>query len=268
MSRSCALMLALVLLSNSAPTGEPARTKDKSADAPKLLFHLSFDEGSLTATGAGGPVNPLAAPKAPTFEDGRRGKALCLSPARDWRIVYPTKGRLDLDAGTISWWVKYPRDFPERPRGDLFQTGDAKTHNAITVRFHWARRRKAGFWFVTYFHAKRLRPVRFTIMDWYGRSVGKWKPGEWHHVMIVWDTLRGVALYYDGKSVAGPPTNNGPFVFLEASPEMVFGPANLSVDEFRIYDRPLTPADLARMTGLPRADNLPKEMKVKYHYVR
>ena len=49
---------------------------------------------------------------------------------------------------------------------------------------------------------------------------------------------------------------------------MIFGPANLSLDEFRVYDRPLTPAALARLTGLPPAEDLPENVEVQYLYVR
>ena len=153
------------------------------------------------ARGAGGPIEPVSAPKAPAFEEGKRGEALRMSPERAYEIAYPTKGNLDLNAGTISWWVKYPADFCDRARGDLFRTGDKDSCNAITVRFHWTTRRKAGFWFIAYFHAKRLRRVRVAAMDWQSRVVSKWRPGEWHHVMIVWDTLRGVT----STSTARPP---------------------------------------------------------------
>ena len=56
--------------------------------------------------------------------------------------------------------------------------------------------------------------------------------------------------------------------FLDPSSEMIFGPANLSVDEFRVYHRPLTPAALARLTGLPPGEDLSENVEVQYLYVR
>jgi hypothetical protein len=86
--------------------------------------------------------------------------------------------------------------------------------------------------------------------------------------MIVWNDLRGITKFFDGKAVGGPPTNNGPFAFQDAAETMTIGPSGVMLDDFRIYDRPMTPVALAKLSGLPPADKLPASMELTYDYVK
>jgi hypothetical protein len=83
----------------------------------------------------------------------------------------------------------------------------------------------------------------------YNSLTGPALSAGWHHVVFVAKTGAS-RLYIDGAVVA---TNNTVFATLGAASSQSFGGTNATVDEFAIYHRALTAADVARHYAL-RAD--------------
>lgn len=86
---------------------------------------------------------------------------------------------------------------------------------------------------------------------------GVWDDGLWHHYAVTFDEQDGVRIYKDGKpfahrpDVAGPLPSEckAPFMMgaSEANNEYFEG----SLDEVRVYDHPLTPAEIQVLATIP-----------------
>ena len=175
----------------------------------------------------------------PSLVDGHRGKGLSLSGLDDFVEVYRDR-RLDLTgtAVTLDAWVKpgeWSGDFRIVGKGDHQYALKMKDEDTLEFFIH------SGTW----------RPVRATVpADFYG---------NWHRVSGTYDgtTLR---LYIDGREVASTPfsgridtssaeVNIGrDFETSWNDPYDVGRMANGVVDDVRIYDRALTPAELSEDT--------------------
>jgi beta-galactosidase len=176
--------------------------------------------------------------------DGHRGTGLYLSGLDDFVEVYRDR-RLDLTgtAVTLDAWVKpgeWSGDFRIVGKGDHQYALKMKDENTLEFFIH------SGTW----------RPVRATVpADFYG---------NWHRVSGTYDgtTLR---LYIDGREVASAPfsgridsssaeVNIGrDFETSWNDPSDVGRMAHGVVDDVRIYDRALTPAELSADTPAGRA---------------
>ncbi|WNV85981.1 glycoside hydrolase family 2 TIM barrel-domain containing protein [Umezawaea sp. Da 62-37] len=172
---------------------------------------------------------------APEFVDGHRGKAISLSGLDDFVEVYRDR-RLDLTgtALTLDAWVKPARwtgDFRIISKGDHQYTLKMKTENTLEFFVH------SGTW----------RVVQAQVpADFYD---------NWHRVSGTYDGA-ALRLYIDGREVGSTPFTGA---IDTSSAEVNIGrdfetswndPSNVgrmshgTVDDVRIYDRPLTPAEL------------------------
>lgn len=175
----------------------------------------------------------------PSLVDGHRGKGLSLSGLDDFVEVYRDR-RLDLTgtAVTLDAWVKpgaWNGDFRIVGKGDHQYALKMKTADTLEFFIH------SGTW----------RPVQAKVpADFYG---------NWHRVSGTYDgsTLR---LYIDGREVGSVPfrgridsssaeVNIGrDFETSWNDPSTVGRMAHGVVDDVRIYDRALTPAELTADT--------------------
>lgn len=239
------------------------RASASAADEPVVLFHLPFD-GDLKAKTIKGAASPVRFPEKPLFATGKNGLALILFNDKAWHLVYETRRNLNMSSGTVAFWIK-PLAVEKKARNhaEIFRTGDENGLNMIRLRYASPTRERNGK-FYGCLMAKRLRRTLLQVCSWRGSAEKDWKTGEWHHIMLVWDDLRGVALFFDGQSVVGPPTNNGPFVFFDMDAEMSLGPASVALDDFIIMDRPITPAVFADLTGTEYNGEPSKVIEYKY----
>ena len=237
----------------------------KDDDRAKIIFHLPFDENlnAKTQTGNGMPIKNQTNAH---FVPGKKGKALILWDPNGWSLAYEIKNNLNSSSGTIAFWIM-PLEKKDEKHHLLFSTGKSKDQNLMYISYSSPTKTKGGK-FIAIFSVKRLRPVRFQISSWGYKAENKWKKAEWHHVMLVWDELRGVALFFDGQPVTGPPTNNGPFVFLKSAFQMRLGPALVAIDDFLILDRPVNPADFAILTKTSFSKPPSKAIEYKYTEAR
>lgn len=176
---------------------------------------------------------------APSLVDGHRGKGLYLSGLDDFVEVYRDR-RLDLTgtAVTLDAWVRpesWSGDFRIVGKGDHQYALKMKTENTLEFFIH------SGTW----------RAVQAPVpADWYG---------NWHRTTGTYDgsTLR---LYIDGREVgslaySGRIDRSSGEVNIGRDSETEWNdPSNVGrmahgvVDDVRIYDRALTPSDLASDT--------------------
>ncbi|MFD0203331.1 MULTISPECIES: glycoside hydrolase family 2 TIM barrel-domain containing protein [Saccharothrix] len=172
---------------------------------------------------------------APELVDGHRGKALHLSGLDDFVEVYRDR-RLDITgkALTLDAWVK-----PAAWSGDFRILGKGDHQYALKMKDE----RTLEF----FIHSGTWRAVRATVpSDFYG---------NWHRVSGTYDGT-ALRLYIDGREVASTPftgaidpssaeVNIGrDFETSWNDPSNVGRMAHGTVDDVRIYDRPLTPAEL------------------------
>ncbi|WP_184918841.1 glycoside hydrolase family 2 TIM barrel-domain containing protein [Saccharothrix ecbatanensis] len=172
---------------------------------------------------------------APELVDGHRGKALFMSGLDDFVEVYRDR-KLDITGKTLTLdaWVKPARwsgDFRIVGKGDHQYALKLKSANTLEFFIH------SGTW-----HA-----VQATVpSDFYG---------NWHRVSGTYDGT-ALRLYIDGREVASTPftgaidpssaeVNIGrDFETSWNDPSKVGRMAHGAVDDVRIYDRTLTPAEL------------------------
>ena len=199
MNRMAVSMLCLAFLVDSSLSGDDLQE----------LYYDSFDNGKV---------------------EGVVGKATARGPTIDAR------GKLDLDRGTLAFFVKSVK--------------------APTV-CEWARLggangiRGGGYWGMLLSFDIRRRDSLFNFYDM-GRYapplklppfVGRWKAGEWHHLAAVWDRNEGIRVYEDGKRVA---SNWGKHRWeWNLIPETLFFSG--TVDEAHVYAVPLTDSQIAQL---------------------
>ena len=153
-----------------------------SAEENMASCVLSF-ENNLTTQGGVSPVSS----EGIRFTTGRSGPAAEF--VKGSVLTYTTEGHFDPKRGTLEMWI--------RPNWDSTQ--------ALGERFFWgidsdpgkSNRTVLGFLGkegkgVLYFGSDGAISELSTLVDW--------RPGEWHHVKVCWDTdSKCRALYVDGK---------------------------------------------------------------------
>lgn len=234
-----------------------------SEEAPKVLFYLSCDN-TLEAKAGGDILEPLEKSGATaSYVKGKKEGALKLyGTVQPYR--YSTEKSFNIKSGTIAFWLRIPEEAASVKSDSIFQTGRKEDFNRIEMKFSApSRGKKAKFY--TNFNVKRMRPETFSMCSWGQAQENKWMPGEWIHVIVVWDDLQGVALFYNGQQVIGPPGNNGVFAIMPKAGTMDFGPACAIIDELYIFDRPVAPAQVAEITGAKFS--LSPVSEIKYMYV-
>jgi len=113
--------------------------------------------------------------------------------------------------------------------------------------------------------AKTGNTLQFAMQDgntWQGPtwapSAAMWTANSWHHVAMTWGAPSGMALYFDGLWVGGVPYSGGIYVkngmdavglgnlYLSGSTANANYVQNATIDQFRIFDYPRSPQDIAR----------------------
>jgi len=221
-------MVAAWLGSALAATGN-------AAAQPDPVFYASFDSG-FEATMR--DDSRLSADKSgfPRLVPGRFGNALLAGP-KSGSVSYPARGVIDRRQGTVEMWVA-PVDW------DGF---DGKFHVFFQMRDVGA------LYLYKYLDSPRLLmlgtddaeqgPYHFSARD------ADWAPRQWRHIAGTWSE-DGVLAYVDGVAQTDEPiaavlpqSTGGQFQI----GDLTWSTLRLSssvIDEVRIYDRALTPAQV------------------------
>ncbi|MDA8384163.1 MAG: hypothetical protein M0037_14115 [Betaproteobacteria bacterium] len=204
---------------------------------PRPTLYVSFDRG-FDGQGPGGVVKATVVGLSPTLAAGKVGQALKIGPLSG-HLDYPTAGILNAREGSIEMWVK-PVDW---------RSTDGWFHV-----FFDARGQGALYLYKYYQNAELL--MLSTADQAHGpyfssAAAVDWAPGKWHFIAGTWSS-RGVMLYVDGV-----PTTRRPVPCqLPKSLGSSFSLGDLAwdrprftttlLDEVRLYDVALTPAQVAR----------------------
>ncbi len=216
------------------------------ADLPQPLFYCTFDrrtdadhsggEGSATAMAPDAIL--VAAAERPQddaekrFVQGKVGRARRF----DAGLVYPTRGNFSPLRGTVMMWVQ------PTWRGDR--------EDLYTVFFG------CRDWGLVY----KYTTQPYITFGWiqadghyhYGAtgSVEGWRPGEWHHLAVVYDAVgaKQRTLYLDGQRMRTSPIPSHRRCALLFSVGAGVGgvnPARSAIDELALFDLPLSDDQIA-----------------------
>lgn len=242
--RSLWIASALVCLLLAAATAATA------AEPSGVLLYAGF-EGTANATVAAGSPTAEGVKGAPQFAPGRRGEAL-LSGDAQGAVSYAVTDNLLADRGSIEFWV-CPQDWNglDKMFHVFFEAGDP----GWLMIYKYYNRDESS-------HLSGLFLVSPDKKNWtYANAdIKDFQPGQWHHVLCTWSSLDAV-FYLDGKPAAStlmprvPQGLTGRFIVGD-QPMTIKRNASSLIDEFYVYDRPLT-ADEAKWTYEHAADRQP-----------
>ena len=224
-----------------------------AAAAPRsdgLLFRVSADHG-FAADRAGGDPLPNFQSKVALVPDGKSGSAIRWQD--DGVVSWNAPGNIYGRRGTLSFFWRSREPVGVAPFV-IFRVGfaDHTSWDMAFLRIDWNGH---GFdAFVTDTNLARVR-VSFKLDT-------PPAPDAWHHIAFAWDETVGVRLYVDGKEVArkdqAADLDSGLDQFGLAgrviSPHQVQSRYSFmrgsDLDEIRIYDRMLSPPDVAALVNL------------------
>ncbi|TWB80356.1 concanavalin A-like lectin/glucanase superfamily protein [Nitrospirillum amazonense] len=218
-----------------------------AAEAGGLLFRVSADSG-FVADVAGGQAVPNFQDKVKIVPTGVSGGAI--EWPDDGVLAWDAPGNIYAQRGTLSffWRSRYPMGVAPFV---IFRVGfaDHTSWDMAWLRIDWNGH---GFdAFVTDANLARTR-VSFTLDT-------PPAPDAWTHIAFAWDETTGVRLYLNGKEVARQDAKGDYDVGLDQfglagrtiSPHQVQSRYSFmrggDVDEIRIYDHMLAPADMAAL---------------------
>ncbi len=197
-----------------------------------IVAHWSFDEGTTTSAGdfsGNGNTGTLTNMDANTdWVNGKLGKALDFDGTNDY--INTSSGLLNgLTNATISFWIYY------RGGTGIWGQGDGSTSSFMQTTRLFFRSGDSQDWGIT-------NP--FTV-------------NEWQHITITRNTS-SLSIYKNGVLVQGPQADTGLAISAAASTNFNIGrvPAGSSgatsytnsiIDDFRIYNRVLSDAEIASL---------------------
>jgi len=220
-------------------------TAGAHADAPKLLFRVSADQGFVADHADGDPV-PNFQDKVKIVPTGVQGGAI--EWADDGVLAWNAPGNIFAERGTLSFFWR-PRYAVGEAPFVIFRVGyaDHSSWDMAWLRIDWNGH---GFdAFVTDANLARTR-VSFELDV-------KPQPQDWVHLAFAWDETAGVRLYVDGKPAARVDTTGDYDAALDQlglagrvmAPYQVQSRYNFlrgsDFDEIRVYDRMLDDAGMA-----------------------
>ena len=244
MMRHTLLTLIAFLLSITVLTAE-------ENNDPSLIFQASFDGYTVTAEkSAGYKKSPnFPASLALRMHKGVAGKGNALTLNATETLRYSNYKNHDPKKGTISFWVA---SLNWKPSEKFFQVFyDASLPNCRFLIYKYAQDSNLRF-YISLNNKEEYISIPLKNEDW--------APGRWHKIDAVWDETR-MALYLDGvlakpqiytrnpivfnNPKVYPETREGGYMSLGGSKAFRHDPQHTTAfDEFKIYDRLLTPAEI------------------------
>ena len=173
-------------------------------------------------------------------------------------IQFPTEGVLNLEAGTVEFWIKMGWDAVElmnvvgKPERFIFLTY-ARTADAIFLQFEGRPEQGA---LISAIAGMRIKSANVWY-DAYSEGLDL-KIGEIHHMAGTWGQ-DGVKLYLDGELAATNDFKGGPTLMADVfqinngdGPTNFDFPTDCVVDEFRLSDHQKTQGELIMVAVSPK----------------
>lgn len=225
--------LSLLVSGASLPLTEAAD------QPPQTLLYVPFDgsaDATVAADGYGKGSYTII-----RYHPGRKGQAAEIgSRFLPSGLMAPCALNLDKGQGTIELWFcpQWDNTDPKQQRFHRVVVADEKDWNAPGHTLLNFGSGSVGF------HLRTTEDLGV------GASVGNWKAGEWHHVVVTWDCTFGLRLFLDGaqageRKAAWTVSDVLPSRRLHLGCEA--NGTNLCdgwLDDFRIYDRALAPEEV------------------------
>lgn len=249
--RSLTSALALATAALTATTAQAQET------SPGLLFHAPLDTG-FDATVAHGEAVPNFRANVRIVPDGAIGGAAHW--ADDGYVAWRAPGNMRGTRGTLSFFWRAREPLGEAPFV-IFRAGfaDHTSWDMAFLRIDWNGH---GFdAFVTDTNLSRIR------VSWRMPTIPDAK--AWQHIAFAWDETKGVTLYVDGKEVARKDQTADLDTGLDQfglagrvlAPHQVQSRYNFmrgsDIDDIRVYDRMLSPANVAALAAKAEPGPLP-----------
>ena len=244
-----AIALATACLAAAAAQGQDT--------PPGLLFHAPLDRG-FDATVAQGDAVPNFRANVSIVPDGAIGGAALW--ADDGYVAWRAPGNMRATRGTLSFFWRAREPLGEAPFV-IFRTGfaDHSSWDMAFLRIDWN-----GHGFDAFVTDANLSRVR---VSWRMPTIPD--PKAWQHIAFAWDETKGVRLYVDGKEVARKDQTADLDTGLDQfglagrvmAPHQVQSRYNFmrgsDVDDIRVYDRMLSPANIAALAAKAEPGPLP-----------
>ncbi len=205
-------------------------------DAPRTLLHMPFNGTADAAVAAGGYGTSSYALSRDT--PGKQGEAAEIGSLHfPCSLMLPARGLWNARAGSLELWF--------RPNWDAAAPASRRLRRVFVSDDRQPA--EAGHFALAGGGGGIGFDLRTTERLNVGAVADGWQAGEWHHIIVTWDSAVGLRLFLDGKPAAerkatwdaaalGNPRRlhiggewNGKY--------LVDG----ALDELRVYDRALTP---------------------------
>jgi len=237
-------LMSATAASHAAEADLPARDH--------LLFYLSFDRG-VNADFSRGAQAPVIH-KGTSAVMGVSGQGIRFH-AKDGlvQLAFDAKGCINSEQGTVAFHFKpdwsgsqYELRYLFSLPGPTNKSGSANRANSLTL--------------FTFRYKQPFQELWLWLDDGGGGNhmaqarIADWKKGAWHHIAATW-SVSSICIYIDGKPATRRPmrggiTTPGDKFYLGAN-RMGHGSADGIMDEFCIYNRPLTESEIGLLTGRP-----------------
>jgi len=199
-----------------------------------MLLHVTFEKGTAATFAAGNPE--AKGGQGAALVDGKYGKAVRLAPGSP--LAYDAEKNLDKRRGTVCMWIRPTWAGNEYRNHGLFRDDlPFKTGENGFYLWHWC-----------------VGTLRFDVRDqgdnYLTSDIKGWKAGEWHHIAATWDCKEGTRLFADGMLLT---TKNFSYEPKPATKITVGSnldgadPGLADIDDVRIYNYPLTAAQIRRV---------------------
>jgi hypothetical protein len=226
-----------------------------AAKPPALSFYLPFD-GTAKAETAGGAAEPRQE-KNLAYGSGISGQALLAGP--ELLLEYAGAGNLDQRQGTVMLWFKANWN-----SGDFANDSDKRNWHCLFGQLRPQPRLGSGaLWFFLW--GNLLRGDMSDEKDSYTCLGANIRKGEWHHLAFSWGP-QGPRVFLDGvpgsahQKDSGSPLSEARFDASAVFESFFVGchngleQADGYIDEFKIFDAPLSPeqvqAEVAKVRPL------------------
>lgn len=223
--------------------------------APAANFHSQFDQDFHAMGGPGGSTpgkhsqETLWETLAAYLRPGVVGNAALIGASADkkqgFNIVYPAKGILSNQAGSVAFWVQ-PLDWDVTDKSyHVFFRAQGKDADLLIYKVPstWGN-------FVRFIIGPTRTENGRKVWTEMNANVSKWKRGEWHFIVATWGKNHA-AIYVDGRLAAEKDVPHMPAEFVRFGAGGLYPtawsghPGTSLIDELMIYNGvALTPQDV------------------------
>jgi hypothetical protein len=205
-------------------------------EPPKVLLHISFDGSPDADFAATGPLKTSYVYIA--YRPGVKAQAAEIGSDRyPSGLLIPCAGILDKKQGAIEFWYM-----------PLWRPSDPSQQRAVrTLLTDEKNPGDMGHFWLAIEHGSVAFALEGRAVQVISAPIHRWKEETWHHLIVSWDSERGVELYVDGERAA----ERGLRWVLPPSEVLYLGAnrcggnrAEGLFDELRIYDRSLSPTEV------------------------